>query len=108
MMKQIEEEWVCSTCSPEQIKSTPTTRKAVVLTCPECNKQRPYCGVDGSLAENKWKMGIERHLEHHELSEDVREKYRVEALMDKEIKDIPESICKEAREKGWDEYSIPP
>lgn len=106
MMKKFDGEWICSNCSPEKVESASSTRKAVVLTCPICQKQRPYCGIDGKLAPIKWKQGIDYHLDYHELDNEVKEKYCQKARNEKTIKEIPQRICEEARDRGWDHYGL--
>lgn len=106
IMKKIEGEWLCPGCSPEKLETASPTRKAVVVTCPECNKQQLYCGIDGELSPIKWKQGIDYHLDYHNLAGEVKERYRREALDEKETKEVPQSRCDESENRGWDYYGL--
>lgn len=106
MMKKIDGTWLCPNCSPKEVTATSPTLKAAVLTCPKCKKQRPYCGIEGKLSPVKWKQGIEYHLKHHELDDGRRREYYDKALSEKEIKQVPETVCDEADGRGWDDYNI--
>lgn len=106
MMKKIDDEWICPSCSPEDAEPTSATQKAVVVTCPVCNKQQLYCGVGGELSAIKWKQGVDDHLDHHEIDCERKESYRRKALTEKETTEVPQSLCEESDTRGWDNYGL--
>ncbi|WP_135828126.1 hypothetical protein [Halorussus halobius] len=106
MMKKIDGKWICSSCSPTKAETKSATRKAVVVTCPVCNKQQLYCGVDGELSPIKWKQGVDYHLDHHNLEGELKERYRQNALNEKQTMQVPQSLCDESDNRGWDNYGL--
>lgn len=80
-------------------------RQATILTCPVCQKQRPYCGVEeAELGEPRMKMGIDRHLKSHDLSEEEHEDAMVEAILSAETTEVRNAVCEEADSRTWDRY----
>jgi len=106
MMKKPDEEWYCPKCSDKPLKSDAETRKAVVLTCPYCQKSRVYCGIDAPLADVRWKQGIENHLRSHDLSDQEQEQNYAEALLEKEVKEVAQSVCERSNEERWSNYDV--
>lgn len=110
MMKKMEGKWLCNSCNNEEIiqkKKAEVQRDAVVLTCPICNKRRPYCGASTApLGVPRIKMGIIRHLDHHDLTDDKQAEVVVQTLQQHEIRSVRPSICNESSDRGWDYYDF--
>lgn len=104
-------EWKCKSCNPndfETKKESEYYREAVVLTCPICGRQRPYCGANGAeLGGVRLQMGIIRHLESvHDLEEPEQGAAVISCIDQHKIVDIPAEVCEEASNRGWGLYDI--
>jgi len=111
MMVKIGSEWKCKSCNPNEFeaeKNKEYHREAVLLICPICGRQRPYCGAKGAeLGEARLRMGIIRHLESvHDLEETEQGAAVISCISDHETVNISAELCQEASDRGWDSYNI--
>jgi len=111
MMVKIDDQWRCKSCNPEGFekgKKNEYYREAVLLTCPICGRQRPYCGAKGAeLGEARLRMGIIWHLNSaHDLSDTKQGAAVISCLDSHEITNISSNDCEKASERGWSSYDI--
>ena len=104
-------EWRCKSCNPndfETDKQREYHREAVLLTCPICSRQRPYCGAKGAeLGGVRLQMGIIRHLESvHDLEEPEQGAAVISCIDQHDVVNIPVEVCKKASDRGWGVYDI--
>ena len=104
-------EWKCKSCDPiefENRKEREYHREAVLLTCPICGRQRPYCGAKGAeLGGARLRMGIIWHLESvHDLEESEQGAAVISCIDQHKIVNIPSELCEEASDRGWGEYDL--
>lgn len=83
-----------------------SNKQAVLLTCPICDDQRPYCGArDAELGEARLQIGIISHLDSaHELEMTERGAAVMTCLDNREITNISANHCKHTSNRGWDTY----
>lgn len=110
-MVKIDEKWICKSCNPdvfENKKESEYQREAVLLNCPICGRQRPYCGAKGAkLGKARLQMGIIGHLDAaHELDDTEQGAAVISCLDSHEIVNISTELCEKASERGWGSYNI--
>lgn len=111
LMIKIDEEWICKSCNPDKFESEKESeyqREAVLLNCPICGHQRPYCGAKGAkLGKARLQMGIIGHLDAaHELDDTEQGAAVISCLDNHEIVNISTELCEKASERGWGSYNI--
>lgn len=111
MMMKINNQWICKSCNPdkfEEQKSEKYHREAVLLTCPICGRQRPYCGArEAELGVTRLRMGIIWHLNSaHDLDETEQGDAVFSCLDNHEVVNISSELCEEASARGWDSYNV--
>jgi len=111
MMVKIDEEWICESCEPSEFEAELENeyhREAVLLTCPICGRQRPYCGAKGAeLGEPRLRVGIIWHLDSAHDLDGVRQGATViSCLDDSKIVNISSELCEEASDRGWGSYDV--
>jgi len=111
IMVKISGKWICKSCNPDRFEIEEAKeyhREAVLLTCPICGRQRPYCGAKGAeLGVTRLRMGIIWHLNSaHDLEETEQGSAVISCLDNHEIVKIRSELCEEASARGWDSYSI--